>query len=242
MISMDGKYKKREVFYVSTELWRESLSSAGLAVYTYLSYCSNKEGESFPSLKSIGASCGISKSTVLRAISELVGLGLIEKKRRQNAASGRLSNVYRLKTGVFGRKPSGERTAKAAERAEPEGGGSSGAGGEAEENGGADDEAGLARLMFRLEPECYEPENADYAKALVIALTEMWEAGSTRINGREVPREEVRRRLNMLDSDCLDEVYAKIKARDIVNPGGYLKTCLFNAPLSVSAGTAAGRY
>ncbi|MFQ9917388.1 MAG: helix-turn-helix domain-containing protein [Flavonifractor plautii] len=58
----------------------------------------NKEGECFPSIKTIAAKCGYGISTVKRALDELVEAGYIIKQARfdERKNGGQTSNLYTL--------------------------------------------------------------------------------------------------------------------------------------------------
>ena len=65
-------------------------------VYCYLCDRSNKQGECFPSAKTIALDLSISRRTVFRALNELLEKGLIEKQSRLRDNGGSSSNLYKL--------------------------------------------------------------------------------------------------------------------------------------------------
>ena len=218
---MEGKKeRKREVFYVSTNVWNESISGYSKLVFTYLSYCSNIEGESFPSMSRIARSCGISRRTVIRAIDTLTEKGLIVTRRRTNADREKITNLYRLNVGVFeGGKPKKAKPKEAPPEAEA---------------WTADTE--LEELLERLNAGNYY--DAEFSAAAEDAIRYMWTAPSMRFDGREIPQAEVRQRLRELDIYCLDDLYDELGKRELEHPSAYIKACLYHAPVEQRARTA----
>lgn len=70
---------------------------ARLVLQVLVLHC-NKEGECFPSIKTIAAKCGYGVSTVKRALDELVNAGYIVKQARfdERKNGGQTSNLYTL--------------------------------------------------------------------------------------------------------------------------------------------------
>lgn len=70
---------------------------ARLVLQVLVLHC-NKEGECFPSIKTIAAKCGYGISTVKRALDELVAAGYIIKQTRfdERKNGGQTSNLYTL--------------------------------------------------------------------------------------------------------------------------------------------------
>lgn len=70
---------------------------ARLVLQVLVLHC-NKEGECFPSIKTIAAKCGYGVSTVKRALDELVDAGYIVKQARfdKRKNGGQTSNLYTL--------------------------------------------------------------------------------------------------------------------------------------------------
>jgi DNA-binding MurR/RpiR family transcriptional regulator len=58
----------------------------------------NKDGECFPSIKTIGAECGYGVSTVKRALNDLCDAGYLQKQARfdERKKGGQTSNLYIL--------------------------------------------------------------------------------------------------------------------------------------------------
>lgn len=75
-----------------TFLYQMDLSHRAVAVYTYLYERANKNGECWPSVKTIAGDIKLSPATVRRAIKDLRKVGLIETKQqyRENGAKSSL--------------------------------------------------------------------------------------------------------------------------------------------------------
>ncbi len=73
------------------------LSHRAKAVYIYLKDHSNKEGTCWPGINTIAAGVSLSRSTVKRALDDLVKAGLVEKSSRWRENGGSTSNRYRIK-------------------------------------------------------------------------------------------------------------------------------------------------
>lgn len=81
----------------ATELvLRESISCKAKQVYTYLAHRSNRENTCFPGLKRIAKECGMSLSSVQRALNELVSEGLLKKLARYRYDGSQTTNLYVL--------------------------------------------------------------------------------------------------------------------------------------------------
>lgn len=66
-------------------------------VYIYLKDHANKEGTCWPGIKTIAAGVSLSRSTVKRALDDLVRAGLLEKSSRWRENGSLTSNLYRIK-------------------------------------------------------------------------------------------------------------------------------------------------
>ena len=73
------------------------LSPRAKAVYIYLKDHANKEGTCWPGINTIAAGVSLSRSTVKRALDDLVKLGLVEKTHRWRENGSLSSNLYRVK-------------------------------------------------------------------------------------------------------------------------------------------------
>lgn len=67
------------------------------AVYMYLKDRSDKNGQSWPGIKTIARELNVSTSTVKRAVDDLIRLGYMEKETRFRENGGQTSNLYTLK-------------------------------------------------------------------------------------------------------------------------------------------------
>ena len=90
----------RQRFYMDSGIWQKRISSAAFHVYGYLSWCANRDRHSYPSVPEIKRKCGLSESTVRRAIRELEKEGLVQKREQyielKNGKRRRTSNLYIL--------------------------------------------------------------------------------------------------------------------------------------------------
>ena len=75
----------------------QELSHRAKAVYIYLKNHANKEGTCWPGINTIAAGLNLSRSTVKRAINDLVKAGLVEKSGRWRENGSLTSNLYRIK-------------------------------------------------------------------------------------------------------------------------------------------------
>ena len=83
--------------YMERAFSSELRPRARLVLQVLVLHC-NKEGECFPSIKTIAAKCGYGISTVKRALDELVEAGYIIKQARfdERKNGGQTSNLYTL--------------------------------------------------------------------------------------------------------------------------------------------------
>ena len=80
--------------YFGTIYADQELSHRAKTVYMYLKDRSDAEGKCWPGLKRIASDLHISRSTVLRALSELEAKGYVERCHRYRANGGSTSNLY----------------------------------------------------------------------------------------------------------------------------------------------------
>jgi len=78
-------------------VYHEELPSRAKIVYMYLKDRCNKEGECWPAIKTIAKDTSMSKSTVKRAIADLIRYGLLVKELRYRENGSNSSNQYFLK-------------------------------------------------------------------------------------------------------------------------------------------------
>lgn len=83
--------------YMQRAFSSELKPRARLVLQVLVLHC-NKEGECFPSIKTIAAKCGYGVSTVKRALDELVKAGYIVKQAQfdERKNGGQTSNLYTL--------------------------------------------------------------------------------------------------------------------------------------------------
>ena len=75
----------------------DSLHHRAKAVYIYLKDHANKEGTCWPGINTIAAGVSLSRSTVKRALEDLVKAGLVEKSSRWRENGSFSSNLYQIK-------------------------------------------------------------------------------------------------------------------------------------------------
>ena len=75
-----------------TFLYQMNLPHRAIAVYTYL----YKNGECWPSVKTIAGDIKLSPATIRRAIKDLRKAGLIETKQRFREQGGKSSLLYKI--------------------------------------------------------------------------------------------------------------------------------------------------
>lgn len=79
-----------------TEIYDASLSHRAKVVYMYLRDRANASGQCYPSVRTIGKELGISRSTVKRALKDLVEAGRLVKDPRYRENGSSSSNLYTL--------------------------------------------------------------------------------------------------------------------------------------------------
>ena len=74
----------------------EELSHRAKLVYIFLKDHADKDGTCWPGINTIAAGVSLSRSTVKRALDDLVRAGLVEKSRRWRENGSLSSNLYRI--------------------------------------------------------------------------------------------------------------------------------------------------
>lgn len=74
----------------------QELGHRAKAVYIYLKDHANKEGTCWPGIKTIAAGVSLSRSTVKRALDDLVQAGLVVKSSRWRENGSLSSNLYHV--------------------------------------------------------------------------------------------------------------------------------------------------
>ena len=80
-----------------TFLYQMNLPHRAIAVYTYIYDRANKNGECWPSVKTIAGDIKLSPATVRRAIKDLRKAGLLTTAQRYREKGGKSSLLYRIK-------------------------------------------------------------------------------------------------------------------------------------------------
>ena len=79
---------------IPNEIYEIGLTASQIAVYAYLSRCSNQGSTAFPSYETIGRKSGTSRATAIRAVKALVEKGLIDKEVRKTDYDENKTNIY----------------------------------------------------------------------------------------------------------------------------------------------------
>ena len=74
----------------------EELSHRAKLVYIYLKDHADRDGTCWPGINTIAAGVSLSRSTVKRALEDLVRAGLVMKERRWRGNGSLTSNLYRI--------------------------------------------------------------------------------------------------------------------------------------------------
>lgn len=83
--------------YFSSIYADDRLPHRAKVVYMYLKDRSDKNGQSWPGIKTIARELNVSTSTVKRAVDDLIRFGYMEKETRFRENGGQSSNLYTLK-------------------------------------------------------------------------------------------------------------------------------------------------
>ena len=245
---------KREKFYVYSDIFEAGLSAREIAVFAYLSRCANKEGVAFPSVRNIAGKCRISKDSVLKSVSALENVGFLKKKncysKMKNGNFRQTSNQYLISKKINECKceNKGDNVYLCADGGVP----SNRTGVYRVSDGGVPNEGkeinnklnninsplsvsqyeedGLTEILGAIHLSSFEES---FARAVRLAVTDLYYSEQFVVGGRAVPRREVRSRLSRLDEWAVRIVYENIskygcKAASL---GNYLKICLYNAVL-----------
>jgi len=235
---------KREIFFVNKDVFGHGLNGNAIAVYAYLSYCSNKSGMAFPSVKKIAAACGMASSTARKAIDRLCESGLLVKEfsfmKSANGKNRQTSNKYILakpKNSERGTMSDIETPMQNSSTPAPTDGGEI-------NNKVITISSSLSVLPYdelteRLQLHLYEDK--EFAECVRLAIEEMYYAENITVNGNRIPQNQVRERLKQLDIACIDRVSKCFEdyGGEVQNARNYLISCIYNAPLEHKAALAA---
>lgn len=79
-----------------TSLYSENLPHRAVSVYMYLKDRADRDGKCYPAIGTIARELKYSRSTVKRAIDDLVQGGRLRKQQRWRESGGKSSNMYWL--------------------------------------------------------------------------------------------------------------------------------------------------
>lgn len=77
-------------------IYASDLSHRAKSVYMYLKDRADSEGRCWPAIKTIALKLGLSRSTVKRALDDLVRAGLLRKDPRWRENGSYTSNLYQI--------------------------------------------------------------------------------------------------------------------------------------------------
>lgn len=77
-------------------IYSSDLEHRARSVYMYLKDRADSDGRCWPAIKTIATDLGLSRSTVKRALDDLIRVGLLEKEPRWRENGSYTSNLYRL--------------------------------------------------------------------------------------------------------------------------------------------------
>jgi len=244
-----GTMPKRKRFYLNAAVWEKEISSAAFHVYGFLSWCANKDGSCYPSIAEIARRCHISQNTARRALRELEQTGLIQAQTQftvtKSGKRRQTSNSYLLKHQIW--KPLDSNTAPSPCQFLQ----GMGANVEGEINHKEIDiKIGISSVGLYEEKEItdildglslYSYENEHFAKAIELAIREMYYAENITVGGERIPQRRVRERLRYLDTSCIDHIHSRMRdyGANFQSAGKYLISCLYNAPMDFNTDIAA---
>ncbi len=252
---------KRKTFYVPAAVFEGGHSAYAVAVYAYLCFCADKNGVCFPGMETIAEKCGIARSTVKNAITELERAGLIRSEAtHQTSRSGRIrrgTNRYRLNDApISGAQDAlSDGVPPAVSRCTPPP--CDGAplprvaadpppcdSGEINNNGkditddvpsvsynARDDATGLDAILKPLYLDTFFDQV--FAQSVKQAIKTMYGLPVLSVNGTKIENTAIRARLSMLTIDHIDYVEQQLDrfAGDVTSGERYLMACIYNAPV-----------
>lgn len=78
------------------KLYSSDLPHRAIAVYMYLHDRADKEGKCWPAIPTIARDLGMSRSTIKRALDDLIKAGYLKKEFRYRENGSHTSNLYTL--------------------------------------------------------------------------------------------------------------------------------------------------
>ena len=251
---------KRKTFYVPAAIFEGGHSAYAVAVYAYLCFCCDKNGVCFPGMETIAAQCGMARSTVKKAMSELEQSGLIRSEAtRQTSRSGKVrrgTNRYRINDApVSGAQTSSDGVSSAVSRYTPPlcdgvplpraavdpppcddgeiNNNSKTIMGDVPSVGitARDDATGLDAILKPLYLDSFF--DRVFAQSVKQAIQTMYRMPSLSVNGVRLDNAAIRERLKLLTIDHIDYVESRLDrfAGDVTSGERYLMACLYNAPV-----------
>ena len=251
---------KRKTFYVPAAIFEGGHSAYAVAVYAYLCFCCDKNGVCFPGMETIAAQCGMARSTVKKAMSELEQSGLIRSEAtRQTSRSGKVrrgTNRYRINDApVSGAQMLSDGVPSAVSRWTPPpydgvplprvaadpppcddgeiNNNSKTIMGDVPSVGinARKDATGLDAILEPLYLDTFFDQV--FAQSVKQAIRTMYRMPFLSVNGSRIDNAAIRERLRLLTIDHIDYVESQLDrfAGDVTAGERYLWACLYNAPV-----------
>lgn len=232
---------KRRVFHVSTNVFGSGLSSTAISIYSYLSFCSDRTGKCFPSVKTMARECSISENTVRKAIRELVAANFISVKESYSKCKCGMrqgANIYQIlsyTTSGNEREPV-QQIQRVGSQIEGEINNNRK---DITETPSVGHNEALEGLIDSL--ELYAYEDMHFSKAIELCIRDMYFKEHITVGGERIEQFRIRERLSHLDTSCIDHIYSRMRdyGANFSNAGGYLASCIYNAPIDFNTDLAA---
>jgi len=90
------KREKKNWFYSYNMIFDLDISEHAKIVYLYLCRCADSEGQAFPSYSTIAEKCSIGRRTAIKAVKELLAVGLLSVEQRTREDGSLTSNLYTI--------------------------------------------------------------------------------------------------------------------------------------------------
>lgn len=96
MADIIRKKEKKNWFYSYNMIFEQPISEHAKIVYLYLCRCADSEGQAFPSYSTIAEKCSIGRRTAIKAVKELLAVGLLSVEQRTREDGSLTSNLYTI--------------------------------------------------------------------------------------------------------------------------------------------------
>jgi len=96
MADIIRKKERKNWFYSYNMIFDLDISEHAKIVYLYLCRCADSEGQAFPSYSTIAEKCSIGRRTAIKAVKELLAVGLLSVEQRTREDGSLTSNLYTI--------------------------------------------------------------------------------------------------------------------------------------------------